>query len=54
MEKQEHIEHHKRLHKCLDELIGDFITQTGKTPSESSITELMTWSSGQIDNPTDA
>jgi len=52
VEKQKHIRRHKRLHKCLDELSADFFAQTGKMPSESSVTELMTWSCGQTENPT--
>jgi len=53
MEKQEHIKCHKRLHKYLDELAADFFAQTGKMPSESSVMELMTWSCGQTENPTE-
>ncbi len=52
MEKQKHIEYHKQLHKCLDELAGDFFAQTGKMPSKSSVMDLMEWSCKQTENPT--
>lgn len=53
MEKNEHIIRHKELHKALDELIADWITQTGRRPSEGKIIDLMTWSHEQTINPTE-
>jgi len=54
MTKEEHIERHKLLHQCLDELVADFITHTGVLPSKTSVMELMTWSHEQTINPTEA
>lgn len=47
MDKKEHRERHKVLHKYLDELIADFIQETNKLPSETKLTELMSWSFAQ-------
>jgi len=47
--KQRHIE----LHKALDELLADFISHTGKLPSELKLKELMNWSHEQTKNPTE-
>ncbi len=44
MEKEEHKKRHKVLHKHLDELIADFIQETNKLPSQTKLTELMSWS----------
>lgn len=48
----EHKECHKKLHKCLDELLADFLFQGGKVPSECTVTELLSWSCEQTENPT--
>jgi hypothetical protein len=53
MTKQEHIERHKILHTHLDELLADFMSETGKLPSKSSLMELMEWSYLQTKNPSD-
>lgn len=45
---EEHRKRHEELHKCLDELVADFINKTGKRPSKTTIFELMIWSSNQI------
>lgn len=50
----EHTDRHKELHKCLDELVADFITYTNKLPSKTSLLELMKWSHEQTINPTEA
>lgn len=50
---QEHRARHVELHKMFDELAADFIAQTGKMPSYSSIMELMKWSYEQTVAPTD-
>ena len=44
MNDKEHKERHKLLHKHLDELLADFMRETGKMPSETSLMELMEWS----------
>lgn len=51
--RQRHIERHQLLHRCLDELAADFIQLTGKRPSQATILELMTWSAGQLENPSE-
>ncbi len=52
MKTEEHIERHKMLHGHLDELVADFIKETKKLPSKSTIFELMEWSHQQTINPT--
>ena len=44
MNKKEHRERHKLLHKEFDELVADFIGTTGKAVSHTPIIELMRWS----------
>lgn len=51
--KEEHIKRHKELHKCLDELITDMISQTEMLPSRTTIMQLMQWSAKQMENPTE-
>ncbi len=53
MTKCEHKERHKQLQKMLDELVADYIIQSGKRLGNSTIMELMTWSIGQVENPTE-
>lgn len=48
---EEHVERHKMLHKYFDELLADFIGQTKKLPSETTVSELCEWSSEQTKNP---
>lgn len=45
-------ERHEYLHMILDELVADFIDQTGNLPSKTTIIELMQWSNLQTKNPT--
>lgn len=47
MNDQEHREHHMQLHKNLDELVADWIGETGNLPSQHTIFELMKWSHEQ-------
>jgi len=47
MEKEEHIKRHKELHKCLDELLANFITNTKHFPSKTPILKLTEWSHQQ-------
>lgn len=41
---KEHLQKHIELHHALDELVADFLTETGKFPSKSTVIELMEWS----------
>lgn len=52
MTPEEHKQRHIELHKMLDELIADFISQTGKMPSKTTVMELMQWSYQQTLDPT--
>lgn len=51
MSDKEHLEKHIQLHNSFDELLADFISHTGKRPSETSVMELMNWSYEQTINP---
>lgn len=51
--KEDHIERHKGLHQCLDELIADYLTQTGKGLRNTNLMELIEWSFQQTINPED-
>ena len=51
MEKKAHAETHKRLHDNLDELVADWIMNTEKRPSTTTVLELMKWSANQIPEP---
>lgn len=53
MNKKEHMERHKVLHKELDELVSDFIGHTKGLPSKTTVLELMSWSFEQTKNPTE-
>lgn len=53
MTVEEHRERHVLLHRMLDELVADFIGQSGKRPSETTVLELIFWSSEQMVNPTE-
>lgn len=44
LNKEEHRGRHIILHKMLDELLADYIKETKKTLSETSIFQLMKWS----------
>ena len=50
--QKDHKERHIELHKELDELIADYITVTGKRISNSTILELVQWSSQQTEHLT--
>lgn len=51
--KEQHKQKHIELHKCLDELVADFIVHKNLIPSSTSIMELIGWSYEQTKNPTD-
>lgn len=53
MTPTEHCQRHLLLHEMLDELVADFIDQTGKMPSIATLTDLMHWSYEQTISPTD-
>ncbi|MFA5153477.1 MAG: hypothetical protein WC554_13015 [Clostridia bacterium] len=43
-----HQKRHQELHKCLDELVSDFIREVpGAYLSKATLLELMRWSSSQ-------
>ena len=48
----EHKKRHVELHRSLDELVADFVAQTGRLPSETTIMDLMRWSHEQTIAPT--
>ena len=48
----DHKERHAELHKCLDELLADFIGHTHRLPSKTTILELVEWSNQQQFAPT--
>jgi hypothetical protein len=50
---EEHKKRHQELHKCLDELVADFINFTGKSLSGATIMELMEWSYSQKIKPSE-
>jgi hypothetical protein len=50
---EQHINRHKLLHKHLDELVADFITESGGLPSKTTVSELIKWSHEQTFNPSD-
>ena len=50
--KKEHKQRHQELHQKLDELVADWIIQTGSLPSKATITDLIGWSYEQTTNPT--
>ena len=37
------INRYRTLHSCLDELVAKFLVKTGKSPSETTVTELLQW-----------
>ena len=49
----QHRERHGKLHRMLDELVADWISETGGLPSKATILDLMKWSSKQIVDPDD-
>ncbi len=49
---EDHKKRHEQLHQALDELIADFIMQTGNYPSETRLKTLMVWSYEQTISPT--
>lgn len=52
MTPEDHKEIHRHLHEALDQLVADYITHNEKTPSNTTVMELMAWSFDQTLNPT--
>lgn len=50
---EQHKQRHIKLHRYLDELVYDWIEETGGLPSNCSVTELVEWSYCQSIYPTD-
>jgi hypothetical protein len=49
-----HRARHRALHEAFDELLADFLTHhRSKRPSTTTIEELLMWSHGQTQDPTD-
>lgn len=46
-----HLERHKMLHAYFDELLADWIENSGCRPSEQTIFDLMQWSGKQSQKP---
>ena len=51
VDKKTHIKRHKLLHSFFDELVADYVKHTGKFLVDTSIMDLMEWSSGQTKCP---
>lgn len=52
-DRENHAERHKFLHGCLDELVADWMLQTGKRATVDAVDALMIWSHDQCQNPTE-
>jgi len=46
--EEEHLERHKLLHKCFDELLADWISHDESVGLSNRIGELVDWSHKQI------
>lgn len=51
MTNEEHKQRHTELHQKLDELLADFIANTGRLPSKTTVLELVNWSYQQTLKP---
>jgi hypothetical protein len=49
--QEQHARRHQELHAALDELLADWITQTGGYPSKVSLMEFLGWSAAQARKP---
>ena len=54
MTHKEHRERHVLLHKSLDELLADWLTHDSAASIDRPLIELMKWSHGQTEKPTEA
>lgn len=48
---EQHKARHVELHNNLDELVADFIKNTTKLPSKTTLLEFMSWSHEQTKEP---
>lgn len=46
-----HIKQHKKLHTALDMLVADFMLETKRLASDTTVLELMQWSAQQCQVP---
>ena len=54
MSTEEHKEKHKELHHKLDELAADYLTHNkGSLLGGTTVMELVEWSHGQCENPSE-
>jgi len=54
MTREEHIARHVELHKALDELVADWISNNqGVLPSKATVLDLMQWAQEQAIAPTE-
>jgi hypothetical protein len=52
--KDDHLERHKGLHKCLDELLADYLIHNPKKGlGNTNLIDLIEWSFNQTINPTE-
>lgn len=50
---EQHRQRHIELHRSLDELMADWITETEGLPSKCSLLDFFKWSNEQTENPID-
>ncbi len=48
---EDHHARHRVLHAMFDELLGDYLAQTKRHLYETTVLDLLTWSSAQCDCP---
>lgn len=51
MSREDHIWRHNELYKALNELLRDYINETGKDPKDICVLDLLAWSNSQRMNP---
>lgn len=51
MDTKEHAARHLELHRCLDELVADWLTHTERLPSQATVMDLIRWSHKQCTHP---
>ncbi len=49
---EEHKKRHEELHKCLDELVADYVFNTKALPSKTNLIIFMDWAWQQTIKPT--
>ena len=53
MNTEEHKQRHIELHKSLDELMGDFVADTGRMLSQTNMLDFLNWSYQQTVFPSE-